>query len=63
MRTILRIALLTTAVSLPMASAQAGPQGSDEAQGYAQSWGAYGGYYGGYGGYGRYGYARNYYWR
>jgi hypothetical protein len=71
MRTILRIAVITTAISLPMAGAQAGPQGSDEAQGYAQSWGANSGYYGsaqaafygGYGGYGRYGYARYYRWR
>jgi hypothetical protein len=71
MRTILRIAVLTTAISLPMAGAQAGPQGSEEAQGYAQSWNAnsgytgsdYGAIYGGYGGYGRYGYGRYYRWR
>ena len=59
MTTLLKIAGVAIVLMLPVA-AQAQQQGSNEAQGYAQSHGAYGGY--GYGGaYARYGGYHRYY--
>ena len=51
MKTFLQAAAVVAASAVPIAGAQAQPQGSDEAQGYAQSHGYYsnglsGGYYG-----------------
>ena len=43
MKAFLQAAAVVAASAVPIAGAQAQPQGSDEAQGYAQSHGYYGG--------------------
>jgi hypothetical protein len=56
MKTFLQAAAVVAALVVPIAGAQAQPQGSDEAQGYAQSHGYYSNGYSGY-------YGRHHRWR